>query len=105
MKAPKDSHRPLASWRAMHADTDAWAEEIQFKFFREAPAWRKLEIAGDLTKGMLQLAESGLRGRHPQASPAEIRRLLADMLLGSELATKVYGPSHLTDESNASNDA
>ena len=106
MKVTKGANQPLPSWRALHADTDAWAEEIQFKFFREAPAWRKLEIAGDLTKGMLQLAESGLRSRHPQASPAEIRRRLADMLLGPELAAKVYGPiAHSTNESNVSNDA
>lgn len=99
MKAIKGDHQQLASWRALHADTDAWAEDIQFKFFREAPAWRKLELAGDLTKGMMQLAESGLRNRHPNASPTEIRRLLADMLLGPELAIKVYGP--LPDFSNA----
>lgn len=80
-----------ASWRALHADTDAWAEEIQFKFFREAPPWRKLEMAADLNNGMLLLAESGLRERHPGASPEEIRRLLADMLLGPELAAKAYG--------------
>lgn len=93
MEVPKDTEKnKSASWRALHADTGAWAEEIQFKFFREAPPWRKLEMAVDLNNGMLLFAESGLRDRHPGASPEEIRRLLADMLLGPELAAKVYGP-------------
>ena len=89
---PHDLDRPLASWRAMHADTAAWAEEIQLKFFREAPAWRKLEMAGDLRRGVLELAESGIRIRHPHASDTEVRRLLADIVLGAELAARVYGP-------------
>lgn len=82
----------------MHADTAPWAEAIQMQFFREAPAWRKLEMAGELNRGMLLLAESGLYGRYPQASPAEIRRRLADMLLGAELAAQVYGPLVSVDD-------
>ena len=88
----KSNHTNLPSWRAMHADTDPWAENLQLEFFRQAPAWRKLEMAGELTKGMLFLAESGLKSRHPRSSQAEIRRRLADTLLGSELAARVYGP-------------
>jgi hypothetical protein len=37
------------------------------------------------------LTESGLESQHPGASPSEIRRRLADLLLGSELAVLVYG--------------
>ncbi len=81
----------------MNADTALWAEEIQLRYFREAPAWRKLEMAGGLTRAMLGLAENGLQGRHPQDSAAEIRRRLADMVLGPELAAKVYGPFILVD--------
>jgi len=33
-----------------------------------------------------------LRQRHPNASPEELRRRLADILLGPELAVRVYGP-------------
>ena len=83
--------RPLPSWRSMHADTSPWAEEIQLKFFREAPAWRKLEMAGELTLGMVLLAESGIQTRYPNEPQAKIRRRLADVVLGPELAEKVYG--------------
>ena len=37
------------------------------------------------------LALSGLRQRHPQADEAELRRRLAALLYGEELASKVYG--------------
>ncbi len=76
----------------MHADTDPAVEQIVFKFCREAPAWRKLKMAGELTEAMLLLSKSGLRNRYPKASPEQIRRLLADQILGPELAVKVYGP-------------
>jgi hypothetical protein len=90
-KAADSDIQSLPSWRAMHADTSAWAEEIQFKFFRDAPPWRKLEMAAKLTKGMLLLSESGIKSRYPQDSTSEIRRRLADVLLGPELAGRVYG--------------
>jgi hypothetical protein len=38
------------------------------------------------------LALTGLRERHPQDSSAQLRRRLADLLLGKELAAKAYGP-------------
>jgi hypothetical protein len=38
------------------------------------------------------LALAGLRDRHPGASPDELRRRLADVLLGADLAERVYGP-------------
>ena len=41
------------------------------------------------------LALTGLRERHPGESPARLRRRLADLWLGPELAAKAYGP--LTD--------
>jgi len=33
----------------------------------------------------------GLRSRYPQASEGELRRRLAGLILGDELARKVYG--------------
>ena len=37
------------------------------------------------------LALTGLRSRYPNATETELRRRLADLLLGEELARKVYG--------------
>jgi hypothetical protein len=38
------------------------------------------------------LALAGLKSRYPDETPEQLRRRLADLLLGSELACKVYGP-------------
>lgn len=43
----------------------------------------------DVVKTMML---AGLRDRYPDDPPEKIRRRLADLLLGPELAAKVYGP-------------
>lgn len=59
---------------------------------RTAPPWRKLAMLGEMHETLRTLMLTGLRQRHPQASPAELKRRLADLWLGPELAAKVYGP-------------
>ena len=80
------------TWREMNADTDPKIEALQFKLLREMPSWRKLEIVGDMNKAVRDLAQIGLRDRYPDASPDQIRRILADKILGKDLALKAYGP-------------
>lgn len=84
--------RRLPSWQEMNWDTSAEAEAVLFKLWREAPAWRKLEVMEGLNRAARQLALIGLRQRFPNASPEELRRRLASIALGEELATQVYGP-------------
>lgn len=74
------------------SDTHPEAERLQIELMRKAPPWRKADMLGQMYQTMKQLALSGLRQRHPQASEPELRRRLADLLLGAELAEKVYGP-------------
>ena len=38
------------------------------------------------------LALAGLRQRHPDDTPAQRRRRLADLMLGEDVAARVYGP-------------
>lgn len=73
-------------------DTSADVELLQIELLRRAPAWRKLEMVAQLNDMARTLALSGLRQRHPDATPEELRRRLADLLLGAELAARVYGP-------------
>ena len=82
----------LPTWREMNWDTTPEAEAVLFKLWREAPAWRKLEMMESLNQGARQLALMGLRQRFPDASPEEVRRRLASILLGEDLASRVYGP-------------
>jgi hypothetical protein len=48
-------------------------------------------MLGQLNASAHLLALAGLRQRHPRASQAELRRRLAGLLLGEDLAHKVYG--------------
>ena len=80
----------LPTWREMNADTTPEVEAILFKLWRETPAWRKFELLDGLNRTARQLALAGLRQRHPNASKEELRRRLATLILGEELAAQVY---------------
>ena len=74
------------------SDTRPEAEAVLIELLRNAPSWRKFEMVSQLYAQMKNLTIAGLRQRHPDADESEIRRRLADMLLGPELALEVYGP-------------
>ena len=50
-----------------------------------------MQMLARLNASARTVALSGLRTRFPEATPAELRRRLAGLLLGDELARKVYG--------------
>jgi len=76
---------------ALFSDTHPKMEALQIRLLREAPAWRKVEMLAQLNASAHLLALSGLRKRYPGAGEEELRRRLADLLLGEDLACKVYG--------------
>lgn len=73
-------------------DTSPEAEAVLIELFRQAPGCRKLEMVGELYATTKVLAMGGLRERHPHASEVELRRRLAGLLLGEDLATRAFGP-------------
>jgi hypothetical protein len=75
---------------ALYSDTDPKMEELQIRLLRESPAWRKMEMLAQLNASARLLALCGLRQRFPAASEVELRRKLADLLLGEDLARKVF---------------
>lgn len=77
---------------ALFPDTRPEAEAVLIKLLRQALPWRKLHMVDQLNQTVRKLALSGLRQRHPKATDQELHRRLADLLLGSDLATQVYGP-------------
>ena len=91
-RKPMNSSRRLPTWREMNLDTTPEAEAVLFKMWRETPAWHKLRMMEGLNRSARQLSLIGLKQRHPNASPAELRRRLANVALGAELAMCVYGP-------------
>jgi len=76
---------------ALFSDTHPKMEALQIQLWREASPVRKMNMMAQLNASARMLALMGLRAQYPQASEAELRRRLADLLLGEELANKVYG--------------
>jgi hypothetical protein len=75
----------------LYSDTDPKMETLQVRLIRDTAVWRKLEMLAQLNSSARLLALSGLRQRYPRAAESELRRRLAGLLLGEELARKVYG--------------
>jgi hypothetical protein len=74
-----------------YSDTHPKMEALQIRLLREASPARKMEMLAGLNSSARTLALCGLRKRYPGASESELRRRLAGILLGEELAGKVYG--------------
>ena len=84
--------RRLPTWRELHADDHPRIEAMQLAFYRDATPAAKLQLLESLRRQAIVLALGGLRLRHPNASPEQLQRRLADLLLGADLARRAYGP-------------
>lgn len=73
-------------------DTDPETERVLLEMLAAAPAWRKLQMVGEMNRAVRELALVGLRRRHPTETEEQLWRRLATMLLGEELARRAYGP-------------
>ena len=76
----------------LSADTPAHVRQLQIELLRQMPTWRKLQLVGEMNLMVRQFVLAGLRQRYPDDSPELLRRRLAELSLGPELAAKVYGP-------------
>jgi hypothetical protein len=72
-------------------DTSPEAERVLIDLLRRTPAWRRLQLADQMSSTARALCLSGLRSRHPEADEAELRRRFAEIHLGAELAGKICG--------------
>jgi predicted component of type VI protein secretion system len=76
---------------ALFPDTHPKMEALQIQLWRQVSPTRKMQMVAQLNASAQMLALAGLRSQYPQASDAELRRRLASLILGEELALKVYG--------------
>lgn len=76
----------------LSSDTQPEIERMQIEGLKRMPTWRKIELVADMNEAVQTLALAGLRQRYPDDTPAQRRRRLADLMLGPELAARVYGP-------------
>lgn len=74
------------------SDTHPSAQAVHNRLLSHLPVWRKLHMLAELNQTAREIALESLRERFPEASDEDLRRHLAERLLGSEIARKVYGP-------------
>jgi hypothetical protein len=79
---------------ALFPDTHPKMEALQIELWREASPTRKMQMLTQLNQSARLLVLAGLRSQYPQAGEAELQRRLAGLLLGEEIACKVYGELH-----------
>jgi len=77
---------------ALFPDTSPDAERVLIDLLRRASVHQRFEMLDQMNSTVRELALMGLRARHPGATDAQLRRYLADLLLGPELAARAYGP-------------
>jgi hypothetical protein len=74
----------------LYTDTHPKMEALQIQFIRRMPAWKKISMVDGLNETVKTLAITGIKQRNPNATPEQIHRMLAELMLGAELARKVY---------------
>jgi hypothetical protein len=80
----------IKTMSSLYSDTHPKMEALQIEIIRRMPAWKKMSGVNGLNEAVKSLAISGIKQRHPNASPEQIHLLLAELMLGKELAQKVY---------------
>ncbi|MCG2783988.1 MAG: hypothetical protein L6461_02670 [Anaerolineae bacterium] len=74
----------------LFTDTHPKMEALQIQVIQRMSASKKMGILNGLNETVRTLALSGIKQRHPNATPAQTHRMLAELMLGEELARKVY---------------
>lgn len=72
-------------------DTSPEAERVLVDIARNMSPRRKLEIAESMTGTLRQATLAGIRCRHPGASPDEVRKRLAALLLPPGAVRAIFG--------------
>jgi len=83
--------------RTLAEDTSPGVERMLIDLLRKASPARKFEMISSAVCASRQLALSGLKMRFPGEALPRLRRRLASVWLGDDLAEKAYGPM-LPDE-------
>ena len=73
-----------------YSDTHPKIEQMQIELIRKMPSWKKFAAIDDLNETVKTFALSWIQQRHPEATTAQLQRMLAEMLPGSDLAKKAY---------------
>lgn len=67
-------------------DTSPDAFARQFEALRSMGPGERLRLAAEMSDEVREIAEAGIRGRHPDYTDTEVADALEALLLGTELA-------------------
>ena len=73
-------------------DTTSTAEAVRLRVLQAMTPQRRLGLALGWSQSVREMTRSSLHQQHPELPPPELHRLIAERLLGKELAQKAYGP-------------
>jgi hypothetical protein len=73
-------------------DSSEEARNVQHRVLSKMSPARKILLLEDANRTARRLALAGIQSRFPRATREQQIRLLMDIVLGPELATRVYGP-------------
>jgi hypothetical protein len=75
----------------VYGDTSAAAIARYHQLLRAQAPHQRLEQTNALIAAVRELAIAGIRARHPEASPQEVRIRLTVRLYGREIAARLFG--------------
>jgi hypothetical protein len=75
---------------AVPADTTLEAARVQFEVFRRMPAEKRLALALQMSDSLREVAAAGVRHRHPEYTPEQVRLAAIRLTLGDDLFQKAY---------------
>jgi hypothetical protein len=75
----------------VNEDTSAAAVTRYHELPRAQTPRQRLEQTNALIAAVRELAAAGLRARHPDASPEELRKRVTARLYGPEVAARLFG--------------
>lgn len=82
----------VVRWHAMsNIDTSPQADARYHELLRRMAPERRLEAAMRLSQAVRELAEAGIRKRHPKADEREVRIRLTVRLYGRTQAQRLFG--------------
>ena len=71
-----------------YSATNPKIEQMQIELIHKMPPWINFAAIDSINETMETFALSGIRQRHPEATTMQLQRMLADILLGQDLAQK-----------------
>jgi hypothetical protein len=77
--------------KPLSSDTTLAAQQMHFELMRRLPAWRRLELAFELTQATRDLTLSDIRHRFPGATEEQVRRRFIARVLPRADVIRAYG--------------